>query len=146
MTGVVFDRAPIVEVATQVIDEYDAAERMGVRAGDYLTDDFGSEYDLILACATLNMAKNRLDPLMARIRDALLPGGVLISLHDGLTEERTRPVLMVASILSSAMFGLDPAFEQGEIADSMRRAGFRSVESRTLETGVGPMDLDIARN
>ena len=52
---------------------------------------------------------------------------------------------VVASILSTAMLGHDPAFDQGQVAGSMRRAGFRSVDSRTLETGVGPMDLDIAR-
>jgi hypothetical protein len=36
-------------------------------------------------------------------------------------------------------------FDQGFIADSMLRVGFRSVRSRTLEMSMGPMDLDIGR-
>ena len=48
-------------------------------------------------------------------------------------------------MLSVAMFGPDPTFDQGEIAGAMRRAGFRSVDSQTVPTDMGPMDLDVAR-
>ena len=44
-----------------------------------------------------------------------------------------------------AIAGQDMCFDQGEIADSMLRVGFRSVRSRTLDTDWGPMDLDIGR-
>jgi hypothetical protein len=37
------------------------------------------------------------------------------------------------------------AFAQGEIAEAMLGAGFNAVRSRTLHTGWGQMDLDIAR-
>ena len=145
MQGTVFDLPAVAAVAETVIDEYDARDRMRTMSGDYLMDDIGQGYDLVLACATLNAAKGSLDSIMAKVRDSMTPNGVLISLHDGLTHERTRPPIMVASILSTAMLGRDPAFDQGEIVGAMHRAGFRSVDSQTLETGVGPMDLDIAR-
>jgi hypothetical protein len=41
--------------------------------------------------------------------------------------------------------GTDMSFERGFVADSMLRAGFESVRSRSLETSMGPMDVDIAR-
>ena len=39
----------------------------------------------------------------------------------------------------------DVSFDQGFIADSMLRVGFKSVRSRTVDTDWGPMDLDIGR-
>ena len=44
-----------------------------------------------------------------------------------------------------ALIGQDMGLDQGFIADSMLRAEFKSVRSRTLETPMGPMDLDIGR-
>jgi hypothetical protein len=52
---------------------------------------------------------------------------------------------MVISWLSMALTGMDMGFDQGFIADSMLRVGFESVHSRTLDTPMGPMDLDIGR-
>ncbi len=52
---------------------------------------------------------------------------------------------MVLAWLSTAVMGNDFGLDQGFIADSMLRVGFESVRSRTLDTPMGPMDLDIAR-
>ena len=41
--------------------------------------------------------------------------------------------------------GQDMGFDQGFIADSMCRAGFKSVRSRTLEMLVGLVDRDCGR-
>ena len=102
------------------------------------------EYDLIWASGTLNFT-NDMDSLMKKIYDALNPGGVFISFHDGMTHERTKPEVMVLCRIPMALMGTDMGFDQGFIADSMLRAGFKSVRSRTLETPMGSMDLDIGR-
>jgi len=145
LKGTVFDLPAVTAVTEAVIDEYDARDRLDTVSGDYLEDDIGEGYDLVLACSTLSAARASLDSVMAKVRDSLNPGGVLVSLHPGLTHERTRPPVMVATMLSAAMFGPDPTFDQGEIAGAMRRAGFRSVDSQTVPTDIGPIDLDIAR-
>ena len=79
------------------------------------------------------------------LNPALNPGGVFISFHDGLTHERTKPETMVLAWLPTAVMGNDFGLDQGFIADSMLRVGFKSVRSRTLDTLMGPMDLDIGR-
>jgi hypothetical protein len=66
-------------------------------------------------------------------------------LHEGLTHERTKPDAMVLSMTPMALMGQDMRFDQGFIADSMLRVGFKSVRSRTLDTDWGPMDLDVGR-
>ena len=145
MKGVIFDRPAVVKVAKIFINEYELEDRMEVMGGDYNHDSIGEGYDLIWACATLNFCKDDMDSLMQKIYFALNPGGVFISFQDGLTHERTKPDIMTLSWIPMALIGQDMGLDQGVIADSMLRAGFKSVRSRTLETPMGPMDLDIAR-
>jgi predicted O-methyltransferase YrrM len=145
MKGVIFDRPPIVKVAEEFIKEYEMEERMTVMGGDYLQDSIGNEYDLILSCATLNYAKHDIDTTMKKIYDALNPNGVVMSFHDGLTNEKTKPELMVLGCLSMDLMGENITLEQGFLAESMLRVGFKSVRSVTLDTPMGAMDLDIGR-
>jgi hypothetical protein len=145
MKGVIFDRPAILNVAKTFIKEYETEDRVEVLEGDYLQDSIGERYDLILASATLSFARHDLDSVVKRIYNALNPGGVFINFSEGLTEERTKPESMVLMIMSMTMMGRDLALDQGEIANSMLRAGFKSVRSRTLDTCWGPMDLDIGR-
>lgn len=145
MSGVIFDQPAVVKVAQAFVSEYGLDGQMEVMSGDYLTDPIGEGYDLIWAKNTLNFARGDMDSLITKIYDALNPGGVFISCAEGLTHERTKPGVMVLSMISLSLMGQDMCFDQGEIVDSMLRVGFRSVRSRTLETDWGPMDLDVGR-
>jgi hypothetical protein len=66
-------------------------------------------------------------------------------LLDGLTRGSTKLEEMVLAWMGWGMMGRDMAFEQGDIASSMLRVGFKSVRGRTLDAPMGPMDLEIAR-
>lgn len=143
MTGVVFDRPAVVAVAKRFIQEYGMQNRVSVQAGDYLSDDIGNGYDLVWACATLNFARHDLDPLIGKIYTSLNPGGVFISFQDGMTHEQTRPDTILGHLGDAMRAGRDLYFNQGEIADSMLRCGFRSVRSQTIETAMGELDMDI---
>ena len=145
MKGVIFDRPSVVKVAEAFISEYEMEDRMEVIGGDYTCDPIGKGYDLIWASATFNFYKKNIDMIIKNIYNALNPGGVFASLSDGLTNERTGPGIMALSWVPMALMGQDLGLDQGFIADSMLKAGFRSVRSRTLETAMGPMDLDIGR-
>ncbi len=145
MKGVIFDRPAIVKVAETFIKEYEMEDRMAVMGGDFNHDPIGEGYDLIWASSALSLAKDDVDSLTKKIYDALNPGGVFLVLHEGLTYERTKPDTMVLSMMSMALMGQDMRFDQGFIADSLLRVGFKSVRSRTLDTVWGPMDLDIGR-
>ena len=146
LQGVVFDRPSVLEVARSFARKFGLDSRLETVAGDYLNDDIGEGYDLIFASATLNFAKGRLEPLVEKIHAALKPGGYFLSFQDGMTHERTRPEIMLAH---PALFpDLGTGFlcsTRGEIAEAMMWAGFRQVRSRTLETPMGAMDLDVAR-
>jgi len=80
-----------------------------------------------------------------KIFDALNPRGVFVSVHGGLTQEQTKPNMMVLGMILDKLMGQGMMVDQGFIADSMLHVGFKSVRSRTLDTDWGPMDLDIGR-
>jgi len=145
MKGIIFDLPAMVKVTETFIKEYKMEDRIDVLDGDYNHDSIGGGYDLVWASASLNFGKDNMDSLMKKIYDALNPGGVFISCQDGLTHERTKPAIHVLSMMSTALMGQDMYFNQGFIADTMLRVGFKCVRSRTLDMPVGPMDLDIAR-
>ena len=145
MSGIIFDQPAVAKVAQAFVREYGLDDRMEVMSGDYLTDPIGEGYDLIWASATLNFARDDLDSMVAKIYDSLSTGGVFISCSEGLTHERTKPDNHVLSMISMSLLGQDMCFDQGEIAETMLRVGFRSVRSRALETDWGLMDLDIGR-
>ncbi|HUX06436.1 MAG TPA: methyltransferase [Acidobacteriota bacterium] len=144
LKAVVFDMPEVVKAAQKCIADHGMQDRISTMAGDYLTDDIGSGYDLIWASSTLSCAHGCLDELVAKIHGALNPGGLFACLAGGLTDERTKPDAMLAHI-AMCMTGHDVRFDQGDIADAMLRVGFKSVRSRTIKAIAGPMELDIGR-
>lgn len=145
MKGVLFDRSEVVGVAGDFVKEYEMQDRLEIVAGDYMQDSIGEGYDLVWASNTLNFAKHDIDPVMGKIYQALNPGGVFVSLADGLTDEGTKPPEMLLGMVPIAMSGWNMSFDQGFLADSMQRVGFGSIRSQTIDSPWGEMELDIAR-
>jgi len=118
---------------------------MEVLGGDFNHDSIGEGYDLVWASGVLQFAVN-IDSVVKKVYAALNPNGVFVSIYPfGQTHERTKPESIVLSLLSMALMGQEVEVEHGCVADSMLRAGFKSVRSRNLDTFMGPMELDIGR-
>lgn len=145
MKGTVFDRPAVVEVAKEFIHDYGMEERVDIATGDYMSDDIGDDYDLIWASSTLNSAKWDMDALITKLYRALKPGGYFISFQDGMTHEHTKPDTMLGHVADQLKTGVDLSLDQGLVAESAIRCGFERVRSRTIETPMGAMDMDIAR-
>ncbi|MFH1135297.1 MAG: class I SAM-dependent methyltransferase [Pseudomonadota bacterium] len=145
MRGVVLDQAAVLETAEALGRRFEFGSRIETRPGDYLQDHIGDDYDLIFASSTLNTAKDRIDELFDQAYRALKPGGYFLCLQDGLTDERTKPETMLGHLIHSLETEKDLIFDQGFLAEAMLRAGFRQVRSRTMETPMGPLDLDVGR-
>lgn len=145
MTGVIFDKPEVTRVAESFISDYGMTDRVTVMGGDFMSGSIGEGYDLVWASATLNFAGTELDTPVEKIFKALNPGGVFVSLADGLTCEGTEPAEFVMNTLTYSLMGQDMGIRQGAIADAMGRAGFSTITSRTVDTPMMAMDLDIAR-
>ncbi|GAB3120330.1 class I SAM-dependent methyltransferase [Novispirillum itersonii] len=115
-----------------------------VIAGDFNAVPFGGPYDVIWAAMTLYFARD-LGAVLTAARQALASGGVFVSFHEGLSEDRTGPETHVIGRLVPSLRGRDPSFHHGQIAAALRQAGFPQVDSVPVETPFGPMQADIAR-
>ncbi len=144
-TARVLDREAVIRVAEQEIEKEGLAHRMDVRPGDFTTDDLGSGYDMVIATACLNFSRDDLEGVMERIHNALNPGGLFVSVHDGLTRDRTRPCSIALSWIPVSMMWQELGLDRGRIARACLRTGFEHVRSQPLAWGLGTMDMDIAK-
>ncbi len=121
-----------------------AGRRVAVIAGDFNDTEWGGGYGVIWASLTLSCARD-LVALLAKARQTLAPGGVFVSLHEGLTAERTQPETHVVGRLAAALHGQGRSFDPGTIAAALSAAGFARVDSRDVATAFGPFRLDCGR-
>ena len=146
MEGVVFDKAAALRAAQESIREFGMEDRMTVLAGDYLTETIGSGYDLILAKGTLNFAGPSLESVVQKVFDALNEGGVFVSIHEGLTDERTRPESLVVGWLPFGLSAMDVSLTKERIPDAMTAAGFSGLETRPHYSPFGGgLDMVVGR-
>lgn len=145
MRGTLFDRSEVLEVAEGYVREYNMQDRLKLLAGDFSVDPIGEGYDLVLATACLNFAHDRLPFILGKIHASLKPGGYFISVHDGLTHERTQPTRLALSWVTSGMLWQDLGLDQGRISEAMAEVGFEKVSSKTMPYGLNPMDIDVGR-
>ncbi len=146
LQGIVFDTPGVIKTTRNIIAEYGMETRVSVMEGDYTTDPIGSGYDLIYAKATLSFFKDNLDPILTKIHDVLNPGGVFVSVHDGLTCEGTKPADMVISWLPTGLGFRDMTLERDVIPDAMLKAGFKTVKVTPLDCPLGDsMDMCVGK-
>jgi hypothetical protein len=119
--------------------------RLEVQPGDFLDDEVEGSFDLILTSFCLYFGRHRLDHMIGKIYDLLNPDGQFISIHEGFTAEGTAPEILVLPQMAYDMMGHSVSFRWGEIAESMRRCQFNSVESRPERTPFGEVELVIGR-
>lgn len=146
MTGVVLDKPPVLEVTKTIVAEYGLKDRIKCVGCDYVTDALGVGYDLVLAKGTLNFAGSALSSVVTKIYDSLQEGGVFVSIHDGLIDNRTGPGKIVISWLPTAMSSKDVSFEQHTIPNAMEAAGFVEIEVKPFPFSMGErLDMVIGR-
>jgi len=144
LRGAFCDLPPVLELTRKEVEAAGMEERAEFYPGDYNLIDFGCGYDCIWAGQSLYFV-NDLPAFMKKLLDALNPGGVFVSLHEGLNRERTAPEKVVISRLSLALEGQDVSFEEGRIARLALEAGFASLERRTINMLFGENEVAILR-
>ena len=144
LQGVLCDTPPVLEVAAEELAARGLGGRIALLPGDYNRLDLGQGFDLVWASHCLYFAGD-LAGLLTKAHQAMNPGGVFISLHEGLGAERTAPAQHILARLCLALEGQDVSMAEGQITAALRQAGFQRVESEEIRLPLGPMRLDIAR-
>jgi predicted O-methyltransferase YrrM len=146
MHAILYDVPDMGDAVGESIRMQKAAERVQFMGGNYLTDNIGSDYDIVLAIGTLNFAKSSLVPLMEKVHAALNEGGVMICVGDGVHKDGTSPKDVLAGWLVSGLQGADYRMHQGMIANAALKAGFRNVRTlANIASYMGTIDIEILR-
>lgn len=144
-TGVLYDMPPMKALIQESIQMAGLEKRAEAMTGNFMSDDIGSGYDLILAVGVLGFAKADMDGLMKKLYQSLNPGGVLISFSEGIHRDFSGPWDMILGWLPYYMQGMDMGILENEVSDSALRCGFASAEKHSGLYSSGSMELDIIR-
>ena len=139
----VLDLPEVVAITKRYIVKSGLADRVRARAGDLLSDEFGSGYDLILMFSVAHLLgeqENR--SVLERCRRALAPGGRVAIRDHILDASKTAPragAIFALNMLVATHNG--GAYSYDEYASWLRDAGFGDVERREIK---GPTSVIIA--
>jgi len=126
LRATVFDLPPVVQRARQLIATHQLSQRIAVRAGNYLEDDFGRGYDVVLFSNVLQTeSPDTCALLLRKALAALDPGGqVVISGIMCQPDRVSPPPQTLFSVLMYLYFPQGEAHPATEISAWLRQVGF----------------------
>jgi predicted O-methyltransferase YrrM len=142
-----FDIPPVLEITREFISRYGVGDRFKMRGGNYMQDDFGSGYDIVLASHTFyGYSKEMLLSLLRRIYKALNDGGILVSNHYGLNEDGTGHKITVFWDLWLTLYSYQTTtYTNDEYADLLKKAGFTIIQTIDISMPSYPSTLIIGK-
>jgi SAM-dependent methyltransferase len=139
--GTIFDLPNVIEITKKYIAREGFENMVKTIAGDYLTDKFGYDFDLVLASAIIHInspEENR--HLVHKCADALNPGGQLVILDHIMNDDRTDPA--VGAIFAINMLvGTEKGdtYTEKEIKSWMQEAGLKYIRRKDTPQGSSMM-------
>lgn len=105
----VFDLPEVLPITRRYLEESGVADRVGTVAGDLLTDELGSGYDLVLLCSVTHLlGEGEMRELLPRCRRALRPEGRIAIVDHVLDADKTAPregVLAALNMMMTTLHG-----------------------------------------
>lgn len=135
LRATVFDVPETIAIAREVIAQHGLTERIGVREGDWETDEFGRGFDAALMSNILHGPESQAAMKLVKAHSALEPGGLLAVQEFVMNDEKTGPLVPA---LFNVMVG---AYSRGELTAEIERAGFADVRSVGQDEDAGCMWL-----
>jgi len=138
----ILDVPEVVPLTSEYVAKAGASTQVSLRAGDMLSDDLGSGYDLILLNAICHMFSEEQNcGLFRRIRQALAPSGRL-AVHDFILNPNKTAPLHAALFSLNMLVGTEggASYSEVEYTDWMKASGFAEVSRINLP---GPTALIV---
>ena len=137
------DFSPVLDMARAEAAACGMSDRVELRPGDFNTVALGHDHDLVWACQSLYYATD-LPEFLKKVCAALRPGGLFVSVHEGV-REGVAPEVLVLSRLSLAMEGQDVSLRHGQMAAAAAGAGLDRVLARPVPMLFGQAELEVFR-
>ena len=126
LEATLFDLAPTIEAAKEILAAENMEDRVTYRAGDYRNDPFPGPVDAVLLSNVFQTESEEVGRMiLGKAREALRPGGTLL-VHGVMTEpDETRPAdAVMFSLLMFALFDQGRAYPAETISDWLAQEGF----------------------
>lgn len=141
MNAVVFDLPDVIPITGRYVAQEKMTEKISFLSGNYLSDDFGNGYDLILLSAIVHinsLEENNL--LIKKCYDSLNCGGQIVIKDWVMNEDRTEPA-------GGAYFALNMLVEtergdtytETEMRDWFTNTGIKKIERKNTSFGSSLM-------
>jgi 2-polyprenyl-3-methyl-5-hydroxy-6-metoxy-1,4-benzoquinol methylase len=134
-----FDLPETMKIAKKVAKQSGLAKNsIKFMGGDFIQDDIGKDYDLILISQILHMFSEEVNmALISKCKKALSKNGKIVIHEFIINEDRTRPVcssLFAINMLVNTSGGR--TYSPVEISNWFRKAGFKKVSKKAVADGV----------
>ena len=140
IVSTIFDLPTVVPLTQKYIDKEGFSKSVKTLPGDYLKNDFGGKYDLVLVSAVVHInspEENQL--LINKCSEALNPGGQLVIMDHIMSEDRTAPEIG-AIFAINMLVGTEKGdtYTESEIRSWMANAGLKNIHVKNTpqETGL----------
>ena len=135
LKAVVLDLPYALEVARQAVTEAGLSDRITFKEGDFFKDDLGKDYDLVLISSIIHSLDEEENlQVLARIKEALNPGGLLV-IRDFLVDDShtqpTQAAIFAVNMLVNTQGGRTYSFK--EIAGWLKKLDFENIHHRDLD-------------
>lgn len=145
----VLDFPAVIEVTKEIISEYGMNKRVKTISEDFvLNDDWGeSSYDIIFSSDCLYYPEEQLLPILKKIKNNLINGGLFISKHWILDNDRTQPEAAVLWDLEVSLKKGMPlyTYSRQEFVTVLENSGFSNIKVADVSTTSRPATLFIAK-
>ena len=136
------DWPQVLDVTRRVAQRFGVGDRLETRAGDLFEVDFGGDYQIATLGHILHsFGESRSRALLAKVRQALAPGGV-VAIAEFLVDEaraaQTNALIFAVNMLVSTEEGDTYSF--AEIAGWLKQAGFENARTMAAP-GSAPLIL-----
>lgn len=134
---VIFDLSDVIPLTKKYAAQYDLSEKVKFIEGNYLFDDFGSGYDLILLSAIVHINSfEQNKQLIKKCADVLNNNGQIVIKDFVMGEDRTNPIggaLFALNMLVGTECG--DTYTEIEIKDWLNSAGIKKIERKNTSFG-----------
>ncbi|MDO5717719.1 MAG: methyltransferase [Tissierellia bacterium] len=131
--GVVFEEKSVAELAKDFIESENLSSEIKVISGDFLSDEIGGDYDLIIASGIFHFAKAVLSDFLLKIKSSLRDEGYLLSATKTVSSDYQNPKGLVTRWLSGYINGLDALLTTEELDDALKLSGFVKCDAYSVK-------------
>lgn len=130
------DLPPVIPIAKRIVEENGLADRVELREGDCLVDDYGDDYDLVFVSAIIHAnTPQEIELIFRKVFESLAPGGTLVVQDFFMDADKASPAFGAVFAINMLVATEGGAtYSRDETSRWLSEAGFEAIEHR--ETGL----------